>query len=220
MAEDDTPKPCEEAVPATDDCPAPNGSPAGIAPDHFARTILNPAFNSAVALQGVIPPVGEVLDVHALADELEAQSRAASEGNLARHEALLTAHAHTLDGLFTQLLVQAEVNVQHSLPRTEAYLRLALKAQSQCRTTIEALAAMKRPPLVIAQQANLANGPQQVNNGVAGQPGEIGKRPNELLEVIHGERLDPGAAGAAGSPDTCLEAVAAIHGAKDPGGEG
>jgi transposase InsO family protein len=44
-------------------------------------------------------------------------------------------------------------------------MRLALKAQSQCRATVEALAEMKNPkPVAYVQQANIANGPQQVNN--------------------------------------------------------
>jgi len=45
------------------------------------------------------------------------------------------------------------------------YLRLALKAQSQCRTTLETLAVIKNPaPVAFVRQANIAHGPQQVNN--------------------------------------------------------
>jgi hypothetical protein len=47
----------------------------------------------------------------------------------------------------------------------EIYLRLALKAQNQCRMTLETLATIKNPPAVFAKQANIAHGPQQVNNG-------------------------------------------------------
>jgi len=53
------------------------------------------------------------------------------------------------------------------VPVAEPYLRLALKAQSQSRASIESLAQIKNPPVVYARQAYLANGPQQVNNGVA-----------------------------------------------------
>ena len=42
--------------------------------------------------------------------------------------------------------------------------KLALKAQSQCRATLETLAAIKNPPVIFVKQAN---GHQQVNNGVA-----------------------------------------------------
>ena len=47
------------------------------------------------------------------------------------------------------------------------YLRLALKAQAQCRATLETVAAIQQPRRLVAQQANIAHGPQQVNNQVA-----------------------------------------------------
>ena len=52
-------------------------------------------------------------------------------------------------------------------PQTvERYMRLALKAQAQSRATAETLHEMKYPkPVAFVQQANIANGPQQVNIG-------------------------------------------------------
>lgn len=44
----------------------------------------------------------------------------------------------------------------------DRFTRLALKAQGQCRATVETLAAIKNPPVVFARQANIAHGPQQV----------------------------------------------------------
>jgi hypothetical protein len=47
-------------------------------------------------------------------------------------------------------------------------MRLALKAQSQCRATLETAAAMKNSqPVAFVRQANVAHGPQQVNNSAA-----------------------------------------------------
>jgi hypothetical protein len=83
---------------------------------------------------------------------------------------MLTAQAHTLDAIFHRLAQKAT----HSeyLNELDANLRLALKAQSQCRTTLETLAAIKNPqPLAFVRQANIAHGPQQVNNDAA-QSGE------------------------------------------------
>ena len=40
-------------------------------------------------------------------------------------------------------------------------MRMALKAQNQCRMTLETLATIKNPPVVFAKQANTAQGPQQ-----------------------------------------------------------
>src|SRR3546814_10396254 len=57
------------------------------------------------------------------------------------------------------------MNIETHLPATEQYMRLALKAQSQARTTIETLAEVKNPKAVaFMKQANIANN-QQVNNG-------------------------------------------------------
>ena len=61
---------------------------------------------------------------------------------------------------------------------------MAYKAQNQCRMTSETLSTIKNPPVVYAKQANIAHGPQQVNNGPssATRTGENEKLPNELLE--------------------------------------
>ena len=100
------------------------------------------------------------------------------------------------------------LNMGEYIEASERYMRLALKAQAQCRATIEALAAMKNPPVIIARQANISNGPQQVNNG---QPRAEKNTiaPNELLETEHGKRLDGGAAFAAVPSNPELVAVEA-----------
>jgi hypothetical protein len=79
-------------------------------------------------------------------------------------------------------------------------MRLGLKAQSQCRATLETLAQIKNPPVVIARQANIAQGPQQVNNEMmpsgraCAGAGENEKPQNKLLEAQNAERLDFGTA--------------------------
>ena len=44
---------------------------------------------------------------------------------------------------------------------------MALKAQNQSQRTLETLARMKKLAVVIAQQANIAQGPQQGNDNLA-----------------------------------------------------
>ena len=119
---------------------------------------------------------------------------------------------------------------QDYMKNMEAFLRMALKAQNQCRMTLETLAKIKNPPVVFARQANINNGgQQQVNNGAAAGDSvrsthdvqSIAPAPaanhsavkSKLLEASHGQRLDTGAQGAAGSTDPQLEAVGAVHGA-------
>ncbi len=83
----------------------------------------------------------------------------------------------------------AELLHAEHMDHLDRYLRLALKAQSQCRATLETLATIKNPPAVFARQANIAHGPQQVNNNgmmPAGEPRvgarETDKPHDKLLE--------------------------------------
>jgi len=94
-----------------------------------------------------------------------------------------------------------------------------LKAQSQCRTTLETLATIKNPSAVaFVRQANIAAGPQQVNNGM--QPSSARENeipPSKLLEPINGQRLDTGAALAPRRANQAMEAVGVVNRAQDGG---
>jgi hypothetical protein len=70
------------------------------------------------------------------------------------------AQAVTPNAMFTQLANQS-IQSQY-VEHLDRYMRLALKAQGQCRATLETLAAIKNPPTVFARQANIAQGLQQV----------------------------------------------------------
>ena len=67
---------------------------------------------------------------------------------------------------------------------TEAYMRMALRAQNQVRLTLETINTIKNPPVVIAKQANITSGPQQVNNVLApqtlGEQIQLSKERHEL----------------------------------------
>ena len=86
-------------------------------------------------------------------------------GDLREAEILLTAQAVTLNTMFTHLASMAAKT--EYVDHLDRYMRLALKAQGQCRATLETLATIKNPPVVFARQANIAQGPQQVNNTVS-----------------------------------------------------
>lgn len=86
-------------------------------------------------------------------------------GDLSDVEATLTAQAATLDTVFNELARRAALNMGEHLSATETYLRLALKAQAQCRATLETLAEVKYPKAAtFVRQQNVAY-QQQVNNG-------------------------------------------------------
>ena len=76
---------------------------------------------------------------------------------------MLVSQANALQTIFTSLARRA--SSQESLPLFQAYMGLALKAQSQSRSTISALVDLKNPKqATFVGQANMTTGPQQVNN--------------------------------------------------------
>src|SRR5690606_18062274 len=94
------------------------------------------------------------------------------------------------NAIFLEMTRRAALNMGEHLSATEQYMRLALKAQSQARTTIETLSEVKNPKAVaFVRQANIANGPQQVNNGE--RAGETQVPPNELQEGSDGRSVAP-----------------------------
>jgi hypothetical protein len=129
-----------------------------------------------------------------------------------------------LNTIFGELARIAQCNLFKSPEAADRYLRLALKAQSQSRATVETLATVKNPPVVFARQANINNGgQQQVNNEAPpkseqyaqerAHAGETASRPNELLEDrTHGSQtMDPRATTDAGRTNQGLEPLGAIN---------
>lgn len=158
----------------------------------LARTMSMPETLAALTIrQWQDPVLPESLDINATIAELKEQSKILKAGDMQRAESMLLAQAQTLDELFNNLARKA--HRCEYLSQFEANLKLALKAQNQCRMTLETLSNIKNPPVVYAKQANIAHGPQQVNNGVpATHTAENQKQQNELLTVNHGETLDSG----------------------------
>lgn len=166
-----------------------------------ARAVLQPGLHGAVTIRELNKTSMGELDLCELVSALAEQSKEISGGNLVRAEAMLITQASTLDTLFHTLTRRSMMNMGEYMDAAETYMRLALKAQAQCRSTVEALAEIKNPrPVLITKQANIANGPQQVNNGIpdGSRTGnsEIGQ--TGLLEQCDGERLDTGTTGAPG----------------------
>ncbi len=131
--------------------------------------------------------------VHALRDK----TRAINRGDLSSAEAMLTEQAAALNAIFGELARRAALNMGEYPDAFDRYMRLALKAQTQCRATLETLATIKQGPAIIARQANIAHGPQQVNNGVPvndaqahARAGETKSAKTELLGHSDGNEPD------------------------------
>jgi hypothetical protein len=186
----------------------------------IARTVLRPTVQAAITLKEYGKSYGD-LDLGGLIDSLTEQTRASSDGDLKRAEAMLTTQAHTLDAIFNNLARRA-INAEY-MDNLDRYLKLALRAQSQCRATWEALATIKNPPVAgYVRQANIAHGPQQVNNASnapdgAPRAGENPNLQNKLLEEKDGERLDPRTACTPGRTDPEMATLGEVDRAEDRG---
>jgi hypothetical protein len=107
--------------------------------------------------------------------------------------------------MFTSLARRAKA--QEKLLQYETHMQFALKAQNQCRATLQALVQLKQPSnTTFVKQANIAQGHQQVNNLA-----EKNITPqNELLKDSYAE-LDTGTTTTPKGIDTTLEALGKIN---------
>lgn len=232
------------APPASQAPNAPSSSPAGAlqvvrqpGEDNtmaMARTAASAVVRgTAAGCEFGKPLFGAGIDPTAYMGLLQQQADAVKAGDMSGIETMLMTQANTLDMVFNRLALQA---IQNPLmQQMDALLRLALKAQSQCRSTLEALADIKNPrPVAFVKQANIAHGPQQVNNAAPPQGtstgdatnagagggegfahGKTEKVSNELSGDRSGLPANPGTPGLAGCIDTAVEAVAARYRATD-----
>jgi hypothetical protein len=153
-------------------------------------------------------PKIDLLTIH---KTMATATKRAENGEMGDAEAMLMAQALSLNAIFASLALQAH-RTRH-LDQLDRLMRLALKTQGQCRATVETLAVMKNPP-VFAKQANIAAGPQQVNNGIVNNsvaPAEIlNSVPNKLLES-HEQRLDGRSTCEAEQRDSAVDALGALN---------
>lgn len=188
---------------------------------------------SVIAVDGVLANAATVLafskrqlgkegNILQAVESLHKCIKASKEGDLSVSDTYLIGQATALNSIFNEMMRCAALSLGTHLEATDTYMRLGLKAQSQCRATLESLAKIKNPPNVaFVKQANIAHGPQQVNINAAGvaRVEEIKSPPTELLEHDDGRQwLDTGTASTAGTRDPSMATVGTIdrpaHGAR------
>lgn len=159
--------------------------------------------------------LGQHIDVPTMLETLREQVRTVHDGDLKQAEAMLMNQATALQSLFARLTEKAME--QTHIPNLEGFMRMALRAQSQCRTTLETLSAIKNPPIVYAKQANISQGHQQVNNGTrnSSRVREVENQQTQLSGVDNELCQDTGAPGIAKKDDSLLETLGEIDGAKN-----
>lgn len=127
----------------------------------FVSAQFSPAVGGAMVAIAICQQ-GPDLDLTQAALYLKDAGAVAAAGDLSKLQEMVAIQARTLDLVFGQFLRTATSQTNFDIK--EKYIRLALKAQSQCRASVESLAVMQQGPAIFARQANFAQGPQQVNN--------------------------------------------------------
>ncbi|MBK0054346.1 hypothetical protein [Stenotrophomonas sp. S39] len=176
---------------------------------------------------GLAPPGDMTPLVNATQRAVEATKRGGTE----QADALLTSQAIALNTVFLEMGRRAALAMGDRPSQMERYMRLALKAQAQCRSTLESLAEIRNPrPVAFVKQANIASGHQQINNGCQhGTPQPIEQAPREqcstgqikvLEEASRDEWLDTRASAPTGRGNPIVATVGEVDRPKDDSGEG
>ena len=195
--------------------PAPPSKDEGVAMKPHELMLMSTAQNaSAMEKFGVFGEVDVVDLIHALGEK----AKKIQDGNMKPVEAMLYGQAQALQAIFTNMARRSAMNAGQHIDATETYMKLALKAQSQCRATLETLAIVKNPQPYI-RQANMTTGPQQVNNsyasasehrGIQSGAGDFQSQPNKLLEAQDANILDTGAPSQASRANQTVEAMGKV----------
>jgi hypothetical protein len=186
----------------------------------LARLIISPSMAAIRVLHATdLKSFPTPLQTTALRDVLLEQSSQVKNGDLGRVEAMLSGQATSLQSLFARLTEKSLLSER--IDHFELFMKLALRAQAQCRSTIETLALIKNPPVVFAHQANLTTGPQQINNGNLNHACEEKMQipPNQLSGESHGLQTNTRASGSTSSPDSSLETLGEINGPQNARGQ-
>ena len=173
-----------------------------------AKFATSPQLAGAVVQREFCITSKESTDLTALTTLLTETCREIVDGSSDRSLRILTAQAEALNAIFVKLATQAALNMGDYIGATEAYMRMALRAQSQSRATLEAISRIQNPKLAsFVGQLNATTGPQRVNNGIS----EVETAPNELLESCDDQRMDFGTAAATITSNSKVEALEPVY---------
>jgi len=132
----------------------------------MARKLLQPTLKNAAAASAFTGKMmGSDLELPGIgdyADHIHIAARDAAAGDLAMVSKILAAQAITLDSMFAELARRTANNMGEYINAAERYGRLALKAQSNCRATVEALAKLHQPREQTVRHVHVNEGGQAV----------------------------------------------------------
>lgn len=195
------------------DIPCNAGSSVDEQGRNYAELLTSPEL-AAFRVTALVQPsaLADKVDAPTMLDVLRDQAGAVQGGDMARPEAMLSGQATALQSLFVRLTELAML--QNRLPNIDGLMRVALRAQSQCRATLETLSAIKNPPIVYAKQANVTTGPQQ-NNFVTEAPMQAGEKKIEPIRLSIGDSHElyqnTRTSGHAGKTNPAMETLAEVN---------
>lgn len=194
---------------------APDADPEKV----MADLTVSPFLNGGMVVQAFTTNLlGEdAAGITELVESLRDSARKAGDGDLSTLEAMLISQATALQTIFASYARRAQIQTQQR--NLEAFMGMAFKAQAQSRATIQAVIELKYPrQATFVKQANIAHGPQQVNNGIALPDGlahaeKTKPEQNKLLEESGDGRtyLDTGAAPKAAGSHQGVAAVGKVY---------
>ena len=153
--------------------------------------------------------IGE-LSLDNIVAALAESSKLVNANDLKEVEATLFSQATVLNVMFGELTRRSAANMGEYFETSERYFKMAMKAQNQCRMTLETLSNIKNPPIVYARQANITNGPQQVNNNATSHAHAEENKipPSKVLEESNEQRMDTRTQSQASGGNPKVEAMA------------
>lgn len=128
----------------------------------LAEVGLDPAAHGAAALRLYSKGHFGELDVTELYLALSDHAKAASQGDLKHLHEMLATQAEALNAIFSEMARRAAANMGEYLNATQLYLRLGLKAQAQCRATIESLDQLTNGRVQTVKHVHVNEGGQAV----------------------------------------------------------
>ncbi|MEQ9379909.1 MAG: hypothetical protein RJP95_03545 [Pirellulales bacterium] len=132
----------------------------------MARVLLGPYVRHGVAASTyanrLINFAGEQPGIMDFAEFVKDLAEQAKGGDLSLASRILAAQAVTLDTMFTEFAKRAALNIGEHLGAVDSYGRMAMKAQANCRATLDVLAKLHQPREQTVRHVHVNEGGQAV----------------------------------------------------------
>lgn len=200
------------------------GRTTGDKKDKVANFMLEPEVQTAMVAKQYfnITGIGRYVDEGQIIKRHQLRIEEVKNGDLSGLEEMLVTQSLLLNNIFVEMASHAGSNKDEYLKATQTYMNMALKAQSQCRCTVEAINEIKNPKSVtITKQANIAD-QQIVNNGnmnTGARAEKNANESNELLSEVKHEKVDTRGATSPKRVNQTVEAVGTVNRRKNSTGE-